>query len=329
MRGTASRHTGRELPATQEPPGSAGHRFVITLRHLRGFVAVSDTLHFTKAARIVYLSQPALSALIRQLENELGVRLILRTTRAVEVTPLGKEFAITARRLLAEFDAAIGDMRGLRTLTRGRVTIAALPSLCGTLLPSVIADFRKEYPQIEVQLRDFLGDDIIAAVLNRSVDFALGHSQSSREISTQPLLRDRLVILCTRRFVPAGAKEIRWQDLSGQPVIATKHGTTIRSLMQSAALARGVSLQVALEVGQLSTVIACAAAGIGIAIVPSTGIPATLPASLVQINLVDPVVHRELSLLRLAQGELSPAAAALYDSVLAAVPKRPRGRARR
>jgi LysR family carnitine catabolism transcriptional activator len=300
-----------------------------TLRHLRAFVAVCDTLHFTKAARAMYLSQPALSALIRQLESEVGVQLILRTTRAVEITPLGKEFSLTARRLLAEFDHALSDVCGVRELTRGRVTIAALPSLCVTLLPAVIAEFRRNHPQIEIHLRDLPGDDIVAAVLGKAVDFGLGHSQSSKEIRAQPLLRDRLVALCEKRLVPGGAREIRWRDLSGQPLIATSHGTTIRSLMQSAALARGVSLQVAVEARQLSTVVACAAAGLGIAVVPSTGVPATLPASLVRTDLVDPIVHREISLLTLAQGSLSPAAAALCDAVLGAVSTRGRGKAKR
>src|SRR5687767_28114 len=232
---------------------------MVSLKHLRAFVAVCDTLHFTKAARVMYLSQPALSALIRQLESELGVQLILRTTRAVEVTPLGKEFVVTAKRLLGEFDAALSDVCGVRGLTRGRVTIAALPSLCGTLLPGAIAAFRKAHPQVEVHLRDLPGDDVVAAVLGKAVDFGLGFSQSSREIRAQPLVRDRLVALCARRFLPNGAREFRWRDLSDQPLIATAHGTTIRSLMQSAALARGVSLQVAVEARQLSTVIACAA----------------------------------------------------------------------
>lgn len=298
---------------------------MVSLKHLRAFVAVCDTLHFTKAARAMYLSQPALSALIRQLESELGVQLILRTTRAVEITPLGKDFVLTARRLLAEFDAALTDVRGVRALARGRVTIAVLPSLCGTLLPGVIAEFRQAHPQIEIHLRDLPGDDVVAAVLGKAVDFGLGFSQSSREIRAQPLLRDRLVALCARRFLPAGARELRWRDLSDQPLIATAHGTTIRSLMQSAALARGVSLQVAVEARQLSSVIACAAAGLGIAVLPSTGVPAQLPASLVQIPLVDPVVHREISLLTLAQGTLSPAASAACDAVLSAIATR-RGR---
>jgi LysR family carnitine catabolism transcriptional activator len=298
---------------------------MITLKHLRGFVAVNDTLHFTKAARSLYLSQPALSALINQLEDELGVQLIARTTRAVNITPIGKDFATTARHLLAEFDAAIGSVKGLRTPMRGRVTLAALPSLSGTLLPRVIAEYRKTFPQVEVHVRDLVGDDVIAALLGGSVDFALGHSQSNRDIRAQPLLRDRLVVVCTRQFVASGAREMRWRDLADQPIIATAHGTTIRSLMQSAALAKGVTLQIATEVRQLSTALACAAAGIGIAIVPSTGVPETLPAGLVQLDLVDPVVHRELSLLTHARTKLSPAALALYNAVSSAMRKKRRG----
>lgn len=301
---------------------------MVSLKHLRAFAAVCDTLHFTKAARAIYLSQPAFSALIRQLEGELGVQLVLRTTRAVEITPVGKEFAVTANRLLAEFDDALTHVRGVRALTRGRVTIAALPSLCGTLLPEVIAEFHKVHPQVEIHLRDLPGDDVVTAVRAKAVDFGLGFSRSSREVRAQPLLRDRLVALCDRRLLPGGAREIRWRDLSGQPLIATAHGTTIRSLMQSAALARGVSLQVAVEARQLSTVVACAAAGLGIAVVPSTGVPAQLPGSLVQTALVDPIVHREISLLTLAQGTLSPAATAVCDAVLNAVASRGRRKGR-
>src|ERR1700744_4660117 len=111
----------------------------VTIKHLRAIVVVVQEKTFTGAANVLHVTQGAVSLLVNELEKELGVRLLDRTPRAVELTEAGAEFHPTALRLLHELNAAIADTRGLSNLRRGRVSVAASPLLSALMLPSVVA----------------------------------------------------------------------------------------------------------------------------------------------------------------------------------------------
>lgn len=289
---------------------------MINIRHLRAFVAVAEHLHFTRAAQSVYLTQPALSTLIRQLETHLDLQLLQRNTRIVELTPIGREFHSTARKIVNDMDAALRDLKGFKTLSKGRVGLAALPSLWTSLLPDALREFHGKHPGIELAISDLAGEDIIAALRNKTVDLALTYTPALKDIKAQLLLRDQLMVVCPRQSSLAQNRTVRWRDLSGHPVIAMAQGTTIRMLIQGAALAKGIPLNIVLEPHLMPTAIACAESGLGSAILPSSGVPPILPASLACLELVDPVVRRDISLVTLAQTPLSPSAKALYDVLM-------------
>lgn len=286
---------------------------MINIRHLRAFVAVAEHLHFTRAAQSVYLTQPALSTLIRQLETHLDLQLLQRNTRVVELTPIGREFHGTARKIVEDMDMALHDLKGFKALAKGRVRLAALPSLWTSLLAPALREFHATYPDIELSIHDLAGADIIKALRGKSVDLALTYPPAHKDIKAQLLLRDQLMVVCPRKSELARPESVRWRDLAGHPIIAMAQGTTIRTLIQGAALAKGIALNIVLEPHLMPTAIACAESGLGSAILPSSGVPGVLPPSLVSLELVDPVVRRDLSLVTLAQAPLSPAAKALYD----------------
>jgi LysR family carnitine catabolism transcriptional activator len=292
---------------------------VINIRHLRAFVAVADHLHFTRAAQSVYLTQPALSTLIRQLETHLDLQLLRRNTRVVELTPIGREFHATARKIVDDMDVAISDLKSFKSLAKGRVRLAALPSLWTSLLPGALREFNAKHPGIELEISDLAGEDIIRALRNKSVDLALTYTPALKDVKAQLLLRDQLVVVCSKQSPLAQGPSVRWRDLSGHPVIAMAQGTTIRMLIQGAALAKGIGLNIVLEPHLMPTAIGCAEAGLGTAILPSSGVPPALPASLVCLELVDPVVRRDISLVTLAQAPLSPSTKALYDMLMRTV----------
>ena len=146
----------------------------ISTRQLRAFIALAEVRNFTRAASVCHLSQSAFSALIRQLEDSLDVRLFDRNTRKVELTAEGQEFELSARRVLAEFESAVSDMHARATLQRGRVSIALLPSLAADWLPAVLAGFRE-------------GEQEAAAagtpIRMRTLLTAMRHAARSREIA--------------------------------------------------------------------------------------------------------------------------------------------------
>jgi LysR family carnitine catabolism transcriptional activator len=302
---------------------------MINIRHLRAFVAVAEHLHFTRAAQSVYLTQPALSTLIRQLETHLDLQLLQRNTRVVELTPIGREFHATARKLVDDMDVALRDLKSFKALAKGRVRLAALPSLWTSLLPEALRAFHAAHPGIELAISDLPGEQIIQAVRNKTVDLAVTYTPALKDIKAQLLLRDQLMIVCPRQAPLARNETVRWRDLSGHPIIAMAQGTTIRTLIQGAALAKGISLNIVLEPHLMPTAISCAESGLGAAILPSSGVPPTLPPSLVCLELVDPVVRRDISLVTLAQAPLSPSTKALYDALVRTVRATGRTRSRR
>src|SRR6188508_2060428 len=112
-----------------------------TLRQLRAFVSVARLGSFTRAARVLEISQPALTVQIRQLEEALGVRLLDRSTRSVSLSQVGREFVPVLERILDEINTFTSDARELTAGKRGLVTVAALPSICASLLPDAVAQF--------------------------------------------------------------------------------------------------------------------------------------------------------------------------------------------
>lgn len=289
---------------------------MINIRHLRAFVAVAEHLHFTRAAQSIYMTQPALSTLIRQLETHLELQLLQRNTRVVELTSIGREFQATARRIVDDIDVALRGLKSFKSLTKGRVRVAALPSLWASLLPAALREFRTAHPDIELGISDLAGEDIINALRTRTVDLAVTYMPAQKDLTSEVLLRDQLMLVCSPQSLLAQIQRVRWRDLIGHPVIAMAQGTTIRTLIQGTALAQGIALDIVLEPRLMPTAIACAEAGLGTAILPSSGIPPALPPSLVCLELVGPIVSREISLVTLALTPLSPAAKALYDILI-------------
>ena len=145
----------------------------LSARQLRAFVALADEKHFTRAAQRCHLTQPAFSALIRQLEDSAGLRLFDRDTRNVELTAEGRVLEASARRLLADMELAMDDLRDHAARRRGRVTLAALPSLAAGWLPGLLAGFRERHPGISIDLRDALLDPCLDMVRSGQADFAV------------------------------------------------------------------------------------------------------------------------------------------------------------
>jgi len=281
---------------------------LINIRHLRAFVAVCELKHFTKAAETIHLTQPALSILIKQLESELGVGLVNRKTRSVEITEIGQEFYEITKKLTDSFEDALAYVAGYSELKKGNVTIAALPSLAVSVLPRLMIKFRTLYPGITVKVLDFLGEGIIDALQSKRAEIALTHATPHKNFSSTNILRDRLVLVGSPTTEIEDNRTIRWKNLAEEPIIAMARGTTIRSLIDSAAISAKVNLNIMLEPHLIPTAVAFARAGYGCAILPYSRTNDTFWENLDVFELADPTVMRDISILHLNDYPLSPAA---------------------
>ena len=174
------------------------------LRHLRYFVAVAEELSFRRAADRLHVSHPALSQQIRDLENELGLKLFERTSRQVELTEAGRAFLPGGRRVLAAAKEAIAHAQEAAKGERGRLVIASFGPLTSSFLPVALAQFRERRPMVEATALDMNNHAQVEAVLNGSIMLGIGNitlaaEEDEREqLCTRLLLRSPLGIACSK-----------------------------------------------------------------------------------------------------------------------------------
>src|ERR1035438_5982212 len=144
----------------------------IELRHLRYFLAVAETLHFSQAAQRLGIAQPPLSQQIRRLEEHLGHRLFDRTTRGVKLTPAGQLLAERARSTMEKVQDDLAQVRRLGRGEEGTLTVGFSGSVMFTELPAAIEGYRSEYPKVELRLRELVTAAQIAALLDGTIDLA-------------------------------------------------------------------------------------------------------------------------------------------------------------
>ena len=286
----------------------------INMRHLRAFCAVADMRHFTKAAESIYLSQPALSSLVQQVEEELGVVMLTRNTRNVCLTEVGKEFHKSCKKLIFDFDNALNDAKDYARLKKGRVRLAVLPSLCATFIPQVLNRFRARYPTLNVKVQDATGERILDALRSKTADIGISYVTQARDFESEILYEDKLVLLCPPEIVPNETGHLSWRDLADLEIIAMEKGTTVRWLSDIAAAKAGIELNIVLEAQQMATAINYVVAGLGCAILPSLGIKAL---GLERLNLfqLDPPTMRTISLIYYRDVDKTPTMRAMSQMI--------------
>jgi len=294
----------------------------VSLRQIRGFLAVADAGAFTKAAARLKIAQPALSQLVRELERDLNIRLFDRTTRRVELTEGGREFQRAALKLMQDLDLAISGARNLASRKQGRITVAAPPFLAATILPRAIARLRSDYPGLQVIILDINTAAILDAVRSGKADYGFGTFPASEEdLDRIKLSRDSLMLFCPLDHRLARRKKIRWSDLAGEPLIALTRDSGIRLLVELGYEGAKIPLRLSHQVSQISTALALAGAGQGVTIMPSYVRPAAARHRLAHVQLFDPHVSRDIELVRARDRSHTPAGLAFADVLRASIRK--------
>jgi DNA-binding transcriptional LysR family regulator len=288
--------------------------FSPTLRQLRAFLAVYQMRQLSAAAQKLFVTQSAVSMLIRQLEEGLGTRLFDRTTRSLKPTAAAEEMLSTVERVLRDVDSLSADFRELSTLERGRVTLAITPTLAALLLPDAMRVFAEQHPKVRVLVNDCAPDQFISRILGEHVDFGIGTPERpGAEVETQRLMRDHLALVCRSDHPLANARVVRWSDLGRHPVITVRPGYGVRPLIDGTAADAGVVLDVVNEVSFLSTALWMTASGMGPSIMPSAFARAANDPSLVIKVLSAPRVARDISVVTKRGHSLSAAARSFID----------------
>lgn len=259
-----------------------GHDGVMELRHLRYFVTVAEERHFGRAAARLHMAQPPLSQQIRQLEGELGLALLTRTTRRVDLTPAGSAYLVRAREILAAVDAAGEEADRIASGRVGRLIVGCVGSATYSVLPDMARALRAELPDVEFGFRgEMLSGDQAVALHDGSIDLGLMRRiPDPAGLTITPLRRDRLLAAIPRDHRLAGRKRLRLEELAGEPLVVYAGGG--RSTMHSTVTAlfddAGLEANVVHQVAETSTLVTFVAAGLGLAVVPDPTAALAVPS---------------------------------------------------
>jgi DNA-binding transcriptional LysR family regulator len=245
------------------------------LRHLRYFQAVAEERHFGRAAARLHMAQPPLSQQIRQLEEELGVTLLRRTTRRVDLTPAGEAYLVRVRAILQSVQAAGDEAVRIGNGLEGRLVIGCVGSATYSLLPTLARALREQLPGVDFAFRgEMLSPDQLDALRDGSIDLALMRPLTDlaqgADVTVTSLRKDRYVVALPEGHRLAGRSRVRVADLRGEDLIV--HAGRGRSAMYDAvtALCRDAGFEPTIrhEVAETSTLVTFVAAALGVAVVP-------------------------------------------------------------
>lgn len=295
----------------------------MTPRQLKAFTAVAQTLSFARACERLHMSQPALSLAIRSLEQTLGGRLLTRTTRQVRLTPEGAALLPQALQLLADWDNVRERLKQRFTLQTGHVTIAAMPSFAGNVLPRILREYRDRHPNVEVAVHDVLQEQVVEMVEYGRVELGFGFEPEGETVlAFEPLFVDRFVAIVPRDSALSTANSVSWAQLLNHSFIALQRPSSTRRLLEDSLAEKGMELPVALECHQLATVIQVVAAGLGVSVVPSLCREQVDALGARCLELSRPTIRKPVGLITRMDQQLSTAASAIHAFARASLDER-------
>ncbi|ALD45852.1 MULTISPECIES: LysR family transcriptional regulator [Serratia] len=284
-----------------------------SLKQLRVFVAIARHGSFSRAGEAIGLTQSAVSHSVKELEAEVGVRLLDRTTREVVLTDAGLRLANRVERLLDELQAALLDARSFGVQRSGTVRVATSQTISAHLMPQCIAAGEREYPEIRIMLRDQAQQQVLHSVRNAEVDFGIVVDPvQAMDLECEAVLHEPFLLLCRDDHPFAAQQAVRWSALNGCRLVLQDYASGSRPLIDSALRQQGVEAQVVQEIGHPATLFPMVAEGIGISIFPALALP--LPeGGRLRVRRLVPEINRALMLVRRKNRSLTPAAEAIWQ----------------
>jgi DNA-binding transcriptional LysR family regulator len=187
---------------------------------VEAFLSIAERGGFQRASAHLNLSQTALSHRIRKLEADLGVKLFTRTTRQVSLTPAGVELLPKARAMLENLTESYEALRAQGRERQERLSIGCLPTIATYYLPSLLKEFSRRLPDINVRVHDNSANEIAALVEKGEAEFGITVLSASRwDLEMRPLIKERYVLLCPADHPLAAHASVSWSDFEGAPLV--------------------------------------------------------------------------------------------------------------
>ena len=243
------------------------------IRQLECFVAVAEELHFRRAGERLGLSQSALSERVSALEHELGARLFFRTTRQVSLTQAGSEFLQDAKRILADIEKSVSNVRHTAESDLRHVRVSGVDEAISMLLPKALIAFRKTDPNVHVQVLEISSSEQHSQeLISHRTDVAFVRTPQEDEfIASELLNRQPIVVVLAKTNPLAGSASLSATDIADQPIVGyPKHARPIlHEALWRAFRQIGAQPNIVCEIIDKSTMLQFVAQGLGISLVPA------------------------------------------------------------
>jgi DNA-binding transcriptional LysR family regulator len=284
---------------------------------LQAFLSIAERGSFRKAAAHLNLSQTAISHRMRKFEDEVGIKLIARTTREVTLTRGGIEFLPKAKKAIAELEHSFDELKQQGAKRRDRLDIACLPAFAVHYLPPILSRFRKTHPNVEVRIFETPSAAIAELVGSGDVEFGLSVIQANRwDLEVETISEAQLVLACPRDHAFSIKRSVNWKELIDTPLIRVGAKTAIRTIIEDAVAAEGLPLNWQYEVQHVETAVNLVEVGLGLAVVPSVDVALHRGRKLVAVPLRTPKVMCTYGLVTRRGVPLSSSAAMVRDFLI-------------
>ena len=281
---------------------------------LETFLEVARLSSFSRAAEKRFRTQPAISAQIRALEDEIGAKLLDRSGGKVSLTAAGKAFQKYAEDALQARRAVITAMAEMERVPRGEIVVGANEGTCLHVLPEVFAEFKKQYPGVSVNINRLESAGILSGVIDNSVDFGVvSLPVNDNRLTVVPIHRDELVIITPPRHPLSKSKAATLADASQYPVLIPESGHT-RDALEQHFHERKLKLNVSMELDSSELLKRFVAADVGIGFIARSNVLEDVRAgALIALPIADATIRRDLALVFRKDKALSRAALAFID----------------
>jgi DNA-binding transcriptional LysR family regulator len=285
------------------------------LGHLRALEAIVRHGSFSRAARELNLTQPAVSMQVGALERRVGVPLLERLGKRAFPTRAGEVLLAHAGRALAELQAGVEHVQQLRGRVVGRVRIGTSNSISVYLLPRALRRFRARFPDIELAVVTGVASEVTRAILANELDVGLvSLPVRDRQLAVTPFFRDEMVAIAPAETRWRRHGRLRADELAARPLILDR-GSTTRRMIDEWFHRAGLAPRVAMELGNTEAMKKFVEAGLGLSVTSHFAVKADVAARRLVALPLEPALHRQIGLVRRRDKPLTPPLTALLGAL--------------
>lgn len=288
----------------------------MTLKQLKAFLILARTLNYAQASDELCISQSALSISIKTLEEELGGKLFKRNTRRVEMTPEGESLIPYAKKLLANWQDMEKDLKQRFKLKRGTLNIASMPFATHAVLPEILHEFSKQYPNIHFSIHDVPNEKIIEKIQEGIFEIGICFKPDHIEhLNFQPLFQEDFIALLPIHHPLAQHTAVTWKELLSYPFVTLQNPSIVRQIVETKAAKNDLTLDLKLECHQVSSLAHFVALNLGVSAIPRRFEKMIPPNQHVLLDISDSDIHLQLGILYKKDLQLSNISAQFLDMI--------------